>query len=498
MNYLLSIDQGTTSSRALIYDNRLRVVGSAQKEFQQFYPQPGWVEHDAGEIWETVLATVKEALGSAGLQISDIAALGIANQRETAVVWNRESGEPVHKAIVWQDRRTAAFLKELYDRGNEDLVRNRAGLLLDPYFSASKIRWILQSDPGLMDMARKGLLAAGTVESWLIWKLTGGRSHITDVSNASRTMLMNLHSGNWDPELMDLLEIPAEVLPRIVPTSGRLAVSDAGILGREVPITAAVGDQQAALFGQLCTNPGMGKCTYGTGCFLLQYAGSQPPVSRNRLLSTVAWQIGDRPLEYALEGSVFMGGASIQWLRDGLGIIRTAREVNDLAAKVPDAGGVVLVPAFTGLGAPHWDPAARGAILGLSRGTTAAHIARATLEGIACQVADLQAAMESDACRKMDILRVDGGASASDLLMQIQADLTGLTVERPENIETTALGAAMLAGLGAGLWVDVGELSAIRTVERVFEPSIDDTRRKARMAAWNSAVGRSGKWASES
>jgi len=498
MRHLLALDQGTTSSRSILYNERLEVVASSQKEFTQHFPRPGWVEHDAEEIWEGVLSTARKAIGKAGIKPSEIAAIGITNQRETAVVWDRKTGKPVHHAIVWQDRRTGDAMRALRAEGKEAFVQERTGLLLDPYFSASKVRWILEHIPDGPNRAASGELAAGTIDSWLIHKLTGGASHVTDVTNASRTMLMNIRDGGWDPELLSLFDIPEVLLPRIVPTSGLLGTADAALFGAPIPVCSAVGDQQAALFGQLCTKPGLVKCTYGTGCFLLEFTGPDAVASRNRLLTTVAWKIGGEPLQYALEGSVFMGGASIQWLRDGLGIIRSAQEVNALAGSVPDSGGVTLVPAFTGLGAPYWDAEARGTIFGLTRGSTAAHIARATLEGIAFQVADVVAAMQKDSGRKIPTLRVDGGASASDLLMQIEADILGCTVERPVNIESTALGAAMLAGLGIGIWPNVGALSKIRSVERRFEPEITAQARRNRLKVWKKAVKRSGGWAKAS
>ncbi|MEI6035597.1 MAG: glycerol kinase GlpK [Verrucomicrobiae bacterium] len=494
MKHILTLDQGTTSSRAIVYNEQLGTLASAQKEFPQYFPQPGWVEHDASEIWATVLETAREAILKSGVSAADIASIGITNQRETIVVWDRRSGEPAYRAIVWQDRRTGEYISALREAGKEALIQQRTGLLLDPYFSASKLHWILRQIPDGHARAAGGELAAGTVDSWMIFKLTGGREHVTDVSNASRTMLMNVRTGEWDPELLALFDIPAAVLPRIVSSSGVFGVSDASFFGGELTVGSAIGDQQAALFGQLCTKPGLVKCTYGTGCFLLTFTGPDAISSANRLLTTVAWRIGKEPMQYAIEGSVFMGGASIQWLRDGLGIIKSAPEVNELAARAADSGGVVLVPAFTGLGAPYWDPSARGALLGLSRGTTSAHIARATLEGIAYQVADLIGAMEKDSGRKISILRVDGGACASDLLMQTQADLLGLPVERPKNIESTALGAAMLAGLGAGIWPDVESLSSIREVDRKFAPTITVKDRRARMKVWKKAVRRAQNW----
>jgi glycerol kinase len=498
MKYILALDQGTTSSRSIIYNERLEVVASAQKEFTQHFPQPGWVEHDAMEIWESVLSTARDAIAKAGIKPDEIGAVGITNQRETVVVWDRKTGEPVHRAIVWQDRRTGEAMNSLREAGKESLVQQRTGLLLDPYFSASKMSWILQEIPDGRKRAAAGELAAGTIDSWLIFKLTGGAAHVTDVSNASRTMLMNIHSGGWDPELLALFAIPKAILPRIAPSSGDLGTVDPSVFGAAIPVCSAIGDQQSALFGQLCTKPGLVKCTYGTGCFLLVFTGADAVSSVNRLLTTVAWKIGDGPLQYALEGSVFMGGAAIQWLRDGLGIIKSAPEVNVLAGSVPDSGGVCLVPAFTGLGAPYWDADARGTILGMTRGTTAAHIARATLEGIAFQVADVVTAMQKDSGKKITTLRVDGGACASDLLMQIEADTLGCTVERPVNIESTALGAAMLAGLGAGIWPDVETLSTIRSVDRRFEPEMTTQTRRDRMKVWKKAVKRASNWETRS
>lgn len=494
MKYILALDQGTTSSRSIVYDETLKPIASSQREFAQHFPTPGRVEHDASEIWDSIVTTARDAVAKAGIDVSDIAAVGITNQRETVVVWDRATGEPVHPAIVWQDRRTGEHMDALRGAGKEPVVQQRTGLLLDPYFSASKIHWILREIPNGRTRALAGELAVGTIDSWLIHKLTGGKTHVTDVSNASRTMLMNIRLGCWDPELLALFAIPEAVLPRIVSSSGRLGETDASFLGKPLPICSAIGDQQSALFGQLCTKPGMVKCTYGTGCFLLVFTGADAISSSNRLLTTVAWRIGNGPMEYALEGSVFMGGASIQWLRDGLGIIRSAPEVNELAARVPDSGGVFLVPAFTGLGAPYWDSAARGALLGMTRGTTSAHIARATLDGIAFQVADLVAAMEKDSAKKITTLRVDGGACASDLLMQTQSDILGVAVERPSNIESTALGAAMLAGLGAGIWPDIEALSAIHNTERRFEAEIGARDRKSKLKTWKRAVKRAQKW----
>jgi len=498
MKHLLAIDQGTTSSRAIIYDEYCHPLFTSQKEFSQSFPKPGWVEHDATEIWESVLETSREAIEKAKASGPlDIAAIGITNQRETLVLWDRKTGDPVAPAIVWQDRRTGEYMSNLRESGKEPFIQQKAGLLLDPYFSASKLHWLLRQVPKARFRAEAGELAVGTIDSWLIYKLTGGKAHVTDVTNASRTMLMNLRSGEWDPDLLALFAIPAAVLPRILPTSGHFGDTDPELLGKSYPICSAIGDQQAALFGQLCTTPGLIKCTYGTGCFMLSFTGSDPMASSNRLLSTVAWKIGDQPLQYALEGSVFTGGSAVQWLRDNLKIIETAADINPLAAQVIDADGLVVVPAFTGLGAPHWDPTARGAIFGISRGTTTAHIAYATLESIAFQVTDLLTAMEKDSGHRVTTLRVDGGASASDLLMQMQADLLGTKVERPGNLETTALGAAMMAGLGIGLWKNQEELTDIRAVDRLFRPALAVKERRTKLKLWHKAVKRSKNWATE-
>lgn len=497
MKYILALDQGTSSSRSVIFDKHARPVAAAQREFTQHFPRPGWVEHDAGEIWRSMVATAKDALVQAGLTAADLAAIGITNQRETTVLWDRETGEPVHHAIVWQDRRTAGMLEDMRRDGVEPLVQQRTGLLLDPYFAASKLRWLLDELPGVRQKAAAGRLAAGTIDSWLVFQLTRGARHITDVTNASRTMLMNLRTGDWDDELLALFNIPRGILPEIVPSGGALAVTAPEVLGGAVPVTGIAGDQQAALFGQLCTEPGLAKNTFGTGCFMLLFTGDRPVPSRNRLLTTVAWKLEGGALQYALEGSVFVGGAAIQWLRDGLGIIRSAPEVNELAAKVPDTGGAFLVPAFTGLGAPYWDPTARGALVGMTRGTTAAHLARATLEGIAFQVADLLGAMQTDSGRTLAALRVDGGASASDLLMQMQADFLGVPVERPAYVETTALGAAFMAGLAAGVWSSVDSLASTRTVDRTFSPAIGAAERQARLHRWHRAVECARGWADE-
>jgi glycerol kinase len=496
MAFLLALDQGTSSSRSIVFDETGRIVSLAQQEFTQHFPEPGWVEHDATEIWSSLLRTARDAIAKAGITAAQIAAIGITNQRETIVLWDRRTGRPVHHAIVWQDRRTSAFIDELRRTGREPLIYKRTGLVLDAYFSASKLRWLLDHVPGARERAAGGELAAGTIDSWLAFNLTAGRAHLTDVSNASRTMLMNIHSGAWDEELLALFDIPAAILPEIRPSSATLAESAPNLFGHPIPIAGILGDQQSALFGQLCFDPGMVKCTYGTGCFMLMNTGTKAVPSENRLLTTVAWRLGESaPLEYALEGSIFVGGAAIQWLRDGLGLIKSASEINDLAARVPDSGGIFLVPAFTGLGAPYWDSSARGTLVGLTRGSTAAHIARATLEGIAYQVTDLVAAMQSDAGRSLPALRVDGGAAASDLLMQIQADQLGVPIERPTNLETTALGAVLAAGLATGVWPDRAALRKQVRIERVFQPATNPAHRATATARWHQAVERSRGWA---
>jgi len=491
MPYVLALDQGTTSSRAIVFDESGAEVAIAQREFQQIFPRPGWVEHDPLEIWDSQLAVARQALQSAGLAAGDLAALGITNQRETVVVWDRATGLPVTNAIVWQDRRTAEACDRLKREGREPLFRERTGLVLDPYFSGTKLAWILDHVPGAREDSAR--LAFGTVDSWLLWKLTGGALHATDVTNASRTLLWNLHTGDWDAELLRLLDVPREILPEVRSSSEVYGETLPELLGAPVPIAGVAGDQQAALFGQACLRPGMVKNTYGTGCFLLMNAGDRPVVSRHELLTTPAWRIGGRT-EYALEGSVFVAGAVVQWLRDGLGLIRSAGEVEALAASVPDSGGVVLVPAFTGLGAPHWDPYARGALLGITRGTTAAHIARAALEAIAFQVADVLDAMAADSGVPVAELRVDGGATVNDLLMQLQADVAGVPVVRPRVQETTALGAAYLAGLATGVWKDTGDIAGRWQVERRFEPALDRDQAAARRARWNRAVERAKGW----
>ena len=494
MPHVLALDQGTTSSRAIVFDESGSEIAMAQREIQQIFPRPGWVEHDPLEIWESQLAVAREALARAGLAATDVAALGITNQRETTIVWDRASGLPAGNAIVWQDRRTADACARLKRRGLEPLFRERTGLVLDPYFSGTKLAWMLDNVPGLR--AAAGRLAFGTVDCWLIWNLTGGASggrHATDVTNASRTLLFDLRTADWSDELLAILQIPRAMLPEICSSSEVYGETVPGLLGAAVPIAGVAGDQQAALFGQACLTAGMAKNTYGTGCFLLMNTGERPIPSRHELLTSPAWRLGGRTA-YALEGSVFVAGAVVQWLRDGLGLIRSSAEIEALAASVPDSGGVVLVPAFTGLGAPHWDAYARGALVGITRGTTAAHVARAALEGIAFQVADVLAAMEADSGVRVAELRVDGGATANDLLMQLQADLAGVPVVRPRVQETTALGAAYLAGLAVGVWKDTDEIAARWQVERRFEPALEPHRAAERRARWSRAVERAKAW----
>lgn len=493
MSFILALDQGTTSSRAVVFDHDGNVRGLAQKEFRQIFPEPGLVEHDAEEIWASQLGVAVEAVARAGLSAAEIAAIGITNQRETTVVWDRRTGKPIHNAIVWQDRRTAAECDRLKGLGLEATFRAKTGLVLDPYFSGTKLAWLLDYLPGARARAEAGELAFGTIDSWLVWNLTGGERHLTDASNASRTLLFNIHEGNWDQELLQLLRIPPAILPEVVPSSQVYGETAARFFATRVPIAGIAGDQQAALFGQLCDRPGMVKNTYGTGCFMLMQTGERPVLSDRNLLTTVACRLGDRT-EYALEGSVFVAGAAVQWLRDGLGIIRSSEEVETLAASVPDNGGVYLVPAFAGLGAPHWDPYARGTLLGITRGSTAGHIARATLESIAFQTADLLEAMESDAAIPLTELRVDGGATANNLLMQFQADLLGVPVVRPRVRETTALGAAYLAGLAIGYWQDRKELSRLWQAEQTFTPAAEQGRMAELRYNWSRAIERSKGW----
>ena len=493
MPYVLALDQGTTSSRAIVFDEGGAVRAVAQREFPQIFPRAGWVEHDPAEIWTSQISVAVEALGRASLGPGDLAAVGITNQRETTILWDRETGRPIHNAIVWQDRRTADQCERLKAEGAEALVRQRTGLVLDPYFSGTKVAWLLDNVAGARARAEAGKLAFGTVDTWLLWNLTGGSLHATDPSNASRTLLFDIHRGEWDDELLRLLRVPRSVLP-VVRASSEVLGQVTTRLGLDgVPLAGVAGDQQAALFGQLCVSPGLTKNTYGTGCFMLQNTGGKAPASRHKLLTTVAWKCAGRT-EYALEGSVFVGGAVVQWLRDGLGLIRESADVEKLAASVPDSGGAYLVPAFAGLGAPHWDAYARGALVGLTRGTSAAHVARAALESIAFQVADLLEAMEADASMPLAELRVDGGAAGNDLLLQFQADLLGVPVVRPVVTETTALGAAYLAGLAVGYWKSVDEISKQRRVDRVFEPKMPPARVEELRAGWRKALERAKGW----
>jgi glycerol kinase len=489
--FLLALDQGTSSSRSIVFDAHGRIVAMAQREFRQIYPQPGWVEHDPTEIWATQLATAKEALAKAGLQAGQIASIGITNQRETTVLWNRRTGEPLYNAIVWQDRRAEPTCAALRERGLEPTFRAKTGLIIDAYFSGTKLKWMLDHVPGARAAAQRGELAFGTVDSWLMWQLTGGQVHATDVSNASRTLLLNVHDNAWDDELLALLEVPREVLPAVHPSSHVFGSTKAEWLGAVIPIGGVAGDQQSALFGQACFKAGLAKNTYGTGCFMLMHTGAQFQTSTNGLITTSAAQPTATP-EFALEGSVFIGGAVVQWLRDGLRAIQGSGEVQSLAESVPDSGGVMFVPAFTGLGAPYWNADARGAIVGLTRGSTVAHIARAALESIAFQSAALLAAMSRDAVAAggapVAELRVDGGACVNDLLMQFQADLLGIPVVRPQVIETTALGAAYLAGLSCGLYRNLDELAAQWQVERTFHPTMPRERAGELMANWERAV----------
>ena len=491
---ILALDQGTTSSRAILFDGDGRVAAVAQREFTQRYPQPGWVEHDPEEIWNGQLAVAQEVIARAGLHARDIKAIAITNQRETAVVWERASGKPIHNAIVWQDRRTAAACDALKARGLEPDITARTGLLADAYFSGTKIAWILDHVPGARARAAAGELAFGTIDTWLVWKLTGGATHVTDATNASRTLLYDIHSGAWDDELLGWLNVPAQILPQVCPSSGMIAETASGLFGARIPIAGIAGDQQAALFGQRCTTPGMVKNTYGTGCFMLMNTGNEVVRSQSRLLSTAACATSNKK-QYALEGSVFIGGAVVQWLRDGLGIIRTSAEVETLANSVPDNGGVYLVPAFVGLGSPHWDPHARGTIAGLTRGSTAGHIARAALESIAYQTADVLHAMAADSAISLRELRVDGGAARNNALMQFQADVLGLRVVRPQIQETTALGAAYLAGLGSGFWKDAAQLDTQWQIEHIFEPQMGRDQAAQLLTGWHRAVERSKGWA---
>ncbi|MBM3966172.1 MAG: glycerol kinase GlpK [Planctomycetes bacterium] len=494
MRAILALDQGTTSSRAIAFDHAGKILGVSQKEFRQHYPQGGWVEHDANEIWTSQLQVAQEVLTKTGLRAGEVAAIGITNQRETTVIWDRHTGQPISHAIVWQDRRTAGMCDQLREMGHAERITDKTGLVVDAYFSGTKVRWLLDNIPGARARADRGELAFGTIDSWLLWNLSGGTLHVTDVSNASRTMLMNLQTEQWDEELLQLLNIPRSILPEIRSTSERYGTTNPNLFGGPIVLGGAAGDQQSALFGQNCTQHGMAKNTYGTGCFMLMNIGQTPQASKQRLLTSVAWRTADQPACYALEGSVFIAGATVQWLRDGLGIIQSSSDVERLAAQVPDSDGVYLVPAFAGLGAPHWDAYARGTIVGITRGTTAAHLARAALEGIAYQVADVLTAMEKDSGLAISELRVDGGACANDLMMQFQADILRCPVVRPKIIETTALGAAYFAGLAVGFWSDEKEIQSIWEADRIFEPQMNEAHAIERRSRWLDALNRSRDW----
>ena len=494
--YVMALDAGTTSNRCILFDREGTIRSMAQKEFTQIFPQPGWVEHDANEIWATQLGVAVEAMGKVGAKAGDIAAIGITNQRETTIVWDRVTGEPVYNAIVWQCRRTSRFCDELKERGLTDWLRERTGLVIDAYFSATKLKWILDNVPNARKRAERGELLFGTVETWLIWKLTGGRVHVTDYSNAARTMLFNINTLTWDQEILDLLDIPASLLPTPVPSSQIYGETDPSFFGRPIPIAGAAGDQQAALFGQTCFEPGQAKNTYGTGCFLLMNTGERPVFSQNGLVTTIAWGL-DGKVDYALEGSIFVAGAAIQWLRDELRLIDSAADSEYLAGKVPDTNGCYVVPAFTGLGAPHWDQYARGAIVGLTRGVNKNHIIRATLASIAYQTYDVIAAMEADSGIRLYNLKVDGGASANNLLMQMQSDIIQSTVSRPKCVETTALGAAYLAGLTVGYWSSREDVVRNWAIDRTFTPSIPSAARDEMVRGWERAVQRSLQWATD-
>jgi len=492
-NYILALDQGTTSSRAILYNSKMESVAVAQQEFAQIFPQPGWVEHDAEEIWEKQLQVARDVLQQAGIGPLDLAGIGITNQRETTVVWDRETGKPVHNAIVWQDRRTSDYCQSLRDRELEQVIAGKTGLLIDAYFSATKVHWVLEHVAGARERAVAGQLAFGTIDSWLVWNLTGGAAHITDVSNASRTQLYNINTLEWDQELLELFGIPAAMLPAVVDSSGALAVTAPDVLGAAIPVAGIAGDQQAALFGQMCFQPGMTKCTYGTGCFLTMNTGESPVYSKHRLLTSIAWKIGEQ-VHYALEGGVFMGGATMQWLRDGLQFFEDAAESEALATSVDSCDGVVMVPALTGLGAPYWDESARGLIVGITRGTTRAHITRAALESICHQVNDVIVTMEKDRNEKLSELRIDGGATANNFMVQFQSDISGIDIIRPKNLETTALGAACLAGLGVGLW-SRDHLSELWQVEKKFTPTMDSQAGNTHIDNWQRAVERAKGWA---
>lgn len=491
--YILALDQGTTSSRAILFNQKGEIVTIAQKEFTQIYPKSGWVEHDAQEIWSTQLAVMTEAIAKEQLRLDAVRAIGITNQRETTIVWNKKTGKPIYNAIVWQDRRTAEYCKKIAEQGYEDIIQEKTGLLIDAYFSASKINWILNNVDGAKQLAEQGELAFGTVDSWLVYNLTNGEKHVTDVSNASRTLLLNIHTLQWDKELLNIFEIPESMLPTVCSSSEIYGHTSEDIANVRVPIAGIAGDQQAALFGQLCTKKGMVKNTYGTGCFLLMNIGAKPVISKSKLVTTVAWKISDE-VNYALEGSVFIGGAVVQWLRDELGIIRNSSEVEKLATSVPNSNGVYLIPAFSGLGAPHWNSEARGTMVGLSRGANAAHIARASLESIAYQTYDILKAMENDSSSKIQELRVDGGVTQNGFLMQFQADILKTKVIRPAITETTAMGAAFLAGLAVGFWKDTSELQNLWKEDKVFETN-QDNNYEVHLKEWKRATETAKFWA---
>ena len=492
--YILALDQGTTSSRAILFNEKAEIISVAQKEFQQFFPQSGWVEHDASEIWTSQASVATEAITKANITPHQIAGIGITNQRETTIIWDRKTGKPIHKAIVWQDRRTAAFCNELKKRkGLSEKINDKTGLIIDAYFSATKIKWILDEVGGAREKANRGELCFGTVDSWLIYKLTSGKEHFTDITNASRTMIFNIHDKKWDQELLEIFDIPAAILPEVKSSSEVYCTTAGDIFSHKIPISGIAGDQQAALFGQLCTKAGMAKTTYGTGCFLVMNTGNKPVKSQNKLLTTIAWQIGD-DTQYALEGSVFIGGAAIQWLRDGLELFQKASESEALASTIPDNEGVYFVPALTGLGAPYWNQDARGAFFGITRGTNKSHMARAALEAIAYQVNDVLAAMEKDAGQKTKEMRVDGGASENNFLMQFQADLVRCTISRPKITETTALGAAFLAGLAVGYWKDIDALQSLWEVDQSYLPKKNKSEVDNYLHFWHKAVERSQDW----
>lgn len=491
--FIMALDQGTTSSRALIFDQKGNIRSMAQKEFQQIFPKPGWVEHDPNEIWSSQVAVAAEAMSKIGINGQNLHGIGITNQRETTIVWDRNTGEPIYNAIVWQDRRTSSLCDELRAKGFTDTIRQKTGLVIDAYFSGTKVKWILDNVPGAREKANRGELAFGTVDTWLVWKLTRGRTHVTDVSNASRTMLFNINTLTWDKELLDLLQIPESILPRVASSSEVYDHTNTTFFATKVPIAGMAGDQQAALFGQMCTSQGMVKNTYGTGCFILMNTGKKPFLSKNNLVTTIAWQVnGDT--YYALEGSIFIGGAVVQWLRDGLGIIKSSAEVEELARQVPDNGDLYLVPSFTGMGAPHWDQYARGLMIGISRGTTRAHIARAALESIAFQTMDVLDVMAKDTGINLTELRVDGGASANNLLMQFQSDVLGINVVRPKTIETTAMGAAYLAGLATGYWKNIEEIANLWQLDKTFTPGMPAETLQKMKDKWADAVERAKSW----